>query len=181
MYDILLILLLILIFCNKGNLESFTNGYLIDDYGEICKENSEKIKLIEEKLELESLKPRLIDGKHSQFTQEYTIEINKINEKINDINKKIQDIELKENKNSNNNYSIYGNKNNNIYVNKFINILIIISIAVLTYYSLYYLGIFIIKKLKIKGIEIEELDVKYDNIMDFLKKQKLKKKYKINT
>ena len=37
------------------------------------------------------------------------------------------------------------------------------------------------KKLKIKELEIEELDVKYDNIMDFLKKQKLKKKYKINT
>ena len=184
MYDIILILLLVLIFCNSGNLETFSNDCFIDNNSEttICKEHTEKIELNQEKLELESLRPKLLEGKNNNFTQEYTNEINEINQKINEINQKIKSIELKEKSiPSTSSDSIYGNRNNHIYVNKFINILIIVSISIITFYSLYYFARYILRKLKRNGLEIDGLDLEYDNIMDFLKKQKLKKKYKINT
>lgn len=215
MYDILFIIILILIFFNKDIYEKFDNDenicHINNQNQSLCEENLERIKLIEEKLRLEDLKPSL--SKHAELKQfddnqglyrEYNKKLLEIEEKIRSINTKLKHIDdntdeekrdllNKINETDLSNEKVFkkiteideinANVENNKYmaINKLINILILGFISIIGFYLLYDFSVYFFRKLKVKEFMVDNLSINYDDIRDHLKIEKLKKKYKINT
>jgi len=215
MYDILFIIILILLFFKKDIYENFTNDenicHINNQNNSLCEENLERIKLLEEKIRLEELKPSLskqkelkqYDDNHGIY-REYNKKLLEIEETIRSINtklktidentdekkkellKKINDTELSNEKIYNKAVEIdeiNANVQNNKYlaINKLINIFILGFLFMIGVYLLYDFSVYVFRKLKVKDFMVDNLSINYDNIRDNLKLEKLKKKYKINT
>ena len=160
----------------KKNKEAFEN--------EKCDANDRKINLVEEKLKLELQKT------NSSTDKNIDKKIGEINEKILELDRKIKENsdklkEYKENidedlesiKNENDEEEVYNGfdkinnliKNNTVYNGLFISFLVLI-LTIIVYY-LIQLIFFPLKK-------INKIDVKYDDILKSIKKNKIIKKLK---
>ncbi len=189
MHEIVLLLpaLISLFFFNKKNIEFFNN--------ETCDITDRKIKLLEEKITLESQQTK------SFPTDEITKKIDEIYKKIKELNQKIienkenidgqkqqqqndfdtfkKEEEEKEKKKEEEIYSKMIDWNSLIYDNYIINafliffmlflILVIFYIFISTFFSY-------IKKRKLK---LDKVNIKYDSILDEIKKSKVKNSLKV--
>lgn len=185
MYDIILLLLLLILFFNKDIYERFVNneGDICYLDGNIvkCDFNYHKYKLLEEKEKLKELETNPDNKKLLDFE----IDIENIQQKIKEIENELHTLE---NEIDDDEYMLdYTNEENieneskkYLTINRFVNIFILIFISIGIFFLLYYLTMFIIDRTKIKGLRVDPISLDFSELLEHMKIEKLKKKYKIN-
>ena len=170
--DILLVIpLLLLLLLNNKRIERFEN--------ETCDITDRKIKLLEEKMKIETIQAKNIPNR------ELTERINKLDEKISELNKQIskqseEKKEKKENKESEEDEVYSGLINwNTLNENHLINGIMVVAIVFLTSIVLYLFFTSMFTSGKKDQLKLEKMNLKYDSILDEIKKSKVKDSLKI--
>jgi len=184
MHDILMLMPLILtmLFFNRGSIERFEN--------EKCDITDRKIKLLEEKIVLETNQ----NTKGSLHSKEIEIKINELSEKIKELDKKIiennkkndekisseiNDFKKEEEKEEEEVYTSYLSWNRLTEDNYLINALLVFFCVLLIIFIFYILISNVMVFTKKRKLKIDKVNVKYDNILDELKKSKVKSSLKV--
>lgn len=170
--DILLVIpLLLLLLLNNKRIERFEN--------ETCDITDRKIKLLEEKMKIETIQAK------NTPNRELTERINKLDEKISELNKQIskqseEKEEIKEKKESEEE-EIYSNliNWNTLNENHLINGIMVVAILFLTTIVLYLFFTSVFTSGKKNQLKLEKMNLKYDSILDEIKKSKVKDSLKI--
>jgi hypothetical protein len=170
--DILLVIpLLLLLLLNNKRIERFEN--------ETCDITDRKIKLLEEKMKIETIQAKNIPNR------ELTERINKLDEKISELNKQIskqseEKKEKKEKKESEEDEVYSGLINwNTLNENHLINGIMVVAIVFLTSIVLYLFFTSMFTSGKKDQLKLEKMNLKYDSILDEIKKSKVKDSLKI--
>jgi len=171
--DILLVIpLLLLLLLNNKRIERFEN--------ETCDITDRKIKLLEEKMKIETIQAK------NTPNRELTERINKLDEKISELNKQLskQSEEIKEKKEKKESeedevYSGLINWNTLNDDNYLINGIIVFGILFLTSIVLYLFFTSMFTSGKKHQLKLEKMNLKYDSILDEIKKSKVKDSLKI--
>ena len=163
-------------FVTKVNLERFTN--------ETCDVSELKIKVLEEKLQLESIQAKTFPDK------EINDKIIKLEEKIVELNKKIltqsdQILKSKEKSNEDSNEDskeeeeIYSGIGRLVYGNYLLNGILIIFIFFLASAILYMFITSLFAYGKKRQLKLDNVNINYDSILDEIKKSKVKSSLKV--
>ena len=170
--DILLVIpLLLLLLLNNKRIERFEN--------ETCDITDRKIKLLEEKMKIETIQAKNIPNR------ELTERINKLDEKISELNKQLskqseEKKEKKEKKESEEDEVYSGLINwNTLNENHLINGIMVVAIVFLTSIVLYLFFTSVFTSGKKDQLKLEKMNLKYDSILDEIKKSKVKDSLKI--
>ena len=162
--DILLVIpLLLLLLLNNKRIERFEN--------ETCDITDRKIKLLEEKMKIETIQAKNIP--------------NKLDEKISELNKQIskqseEKKEKKEKKEREEDEVYSGLINwNTLNENHLINGIMVVAIVFLTSIVLYLFFTSMFTSGKKDQLKLEKMNLKYDSILDEIKKSKVKDSLKI--
>ena len=176
MQDILVIslLLLVMLVFNKKTVERMTN--------DTCDITDRKIKLLEEKMKIEAIQSK-------EFPNiEITERLNQLDKKITELNDKINkkeeekkenEEEEKEEKEKEEIYSKATSWNTLIDDNYLINGILISFILFLISVVIYMVFTFVFAYNKKNQLKLDKMNVKYDNILDDIKKSKVKDSLKI--
>ena len=177
MNDILVIslLLLVMLVFNKKTVERLTN--------DTCDITDRKIKLLEEKMKIEAIQSKEFPNK------EMTERINQLDEKITELNEKInkkeeeeeekKEKEKKEKEEEEEIYSKATSWNTLIDDNHLINGILIFFILFLTSVVIYMVFTSVFAYNQKNKLKLDKMNVNYDNILDDIKKSKVKDSLKI--
>ena len=179
MQDILVIslLLLVMLVFNKKTVERMTN--------DTCDITDRKIKLLEEKMKIEAIQSKEFPNK------EITERLNQLDKKITELNDKInkkeeekkeKEEEEKEKEEKEEKEEIYSKAtswNTLIDDNYLINGILISFILFLTSVVIYMVFTSVFAYNKKNQLKLDKMNVKYDNILDDIKKSKVKDSLKI--
>ena len=170
--DILLVIpLLLLLLLNNKRIERFEN--------ETCDITDRKIKLLEEKMKIETIQAKNIPNR------ELTERINKLDEKISELNKQIskqseEKKEKKEKKESEEDEVYSGLINwNTLNENHLINGIMVVAIVFLTSIVLYLFFTSMFTSGKKDQLKLEKMNLKYKSMLDEIKKSKVKDSLKM--